>query len=109
MRGRMAAGLVAGEGFAVDSSVIEADASRFKRVEGSKIDWSNEQRTRRPAREYLAALDGGNGPTNPKREPKALSPTRPLSRMDIARASQGDVRLQPQLSDRNEAGGDCRC
>lgn len=53
----MTAGLVAGEGFAVDASVIEADASRFKRVEGSKIDWSDEQRARRPVREYLAALD----------------------------------------------------
>ncbi len=29
--GCMAAGLVRGEGFAVDASVIEADASRFKR------------------------------------------------------------------------------
>jgi transposase len=77
VRGCMTAGLVAGEGFAVDASVIEADASRFKRVEGSKIDWSDEQRARRPVREYLAALDGTNRPTNPKREPKALSPTDP--------------------------------
>jgi len=73
----MAAGLVGGEGFAVDASVIEADASRFKRVEGSKIDWSDEQRARRPIKEYLAALDSENAPTNPKREPKALSPTDP--------------------------------
>ena len=34
----MEAGLVAGEGFAVDASVIEADASRFQRVEGAEID-----------------------------------------------------------------------
>jgi len=77
VRGCMAAGLVGGEGFAVDASVIEADASRFKRVEGSEIDWRDEQRARRPVREYLAALDGSNRPTNPKREPKALSPTDP--------------------------------
>jgi len=51
VRGCMAAGLVGGEGFAVDASVIEADASRFKRVEGSKIDWSDDQRARRPIRE----------------------------------------------------------
>jgi transposase len=31
----MEAGLVGGEGFAVDASVIEADASRFARVEGA--------------------------------------------------------------------------
>ena len=34
----MEAGLVGGEGFAVDASVIEADASRFQKVEGSDID-----------------------------------------------------------------------
>ena len=54
----MQAGLVGGEGFAVDASVIEADASRFKRIEGSEVDWSDAQRARRPIREYLAALDG---------------------------------------------------
>ncbi len=57
VRDCMAAGLVGGEGFAVDASVIEADASRFKRVEGSEIDWSDEERARRPIREYLTALD----------------------------------------------------
>lgn len=77
VRGCMAAGLVGGEGFAVDASVIEADASRFKRVEGCEIDWSDEHRARRPIKEYLAALDSENAPTNPKREPKALSPTDP--------------------------------
>ena len=100
VRGCMAAGLVGGEGFAVDASVIEADASRFKRVESSKIDWSDEQRAQRPVREYLAALDGENTPTNPKREPKALSPTDPSAAWTSRGAPQGDVRLQPQLSDR---------
>ncbi len=37
----MGAGLVGGEGFAVDASVIEADASRFQRVEGDEIDWTD--------------------------------------------------------------------
>ena len=75
----MAAGLVKGEGFAVDASVIEANASRFKRVEGSEIDWTDEQRAGRPVREYLTALDGENPPTNPERTPKALSPTDPAA------------------------------
>jgi transposase len=77
--GCMAAGLVGGEGFAVDASVIEADASRFKRVEGAEIDWTDEQRARRPIREYLEAFDGENAPTNPGRAPKALSPTDPCA------------------------------
>jgi transposase len=77
VRACMAAGLVGGDGFAVDASVIEADASRFKRIESSEINWSDEQRARRPIKEYLAALDSKNAPVNPKREPKALSPTDP--------------------------------
>ncbi len=77
--GCMAAGLVRGEGFAVDASVIEADASRFKRVKGAEIDWTDEELARRPIREYLEALDGGNAPTNPERAPKAMSPTDPCA------------------------------
>jgi len=75
----MAAGLVEGEGFAVDASVIEADASRFKRVEGSAIDWSDVERARRPVREFLSALDGETAPTNPDRAAKALSPCDPAA------------------------------
>ena len=73
------AGLVGGEGFAVDASVIEADASRYKRVEGAAIEWTETERSRRPVREYLAALDGGEAPTNPDRAPKAMSPTDPAA------------------------------
>ncbi len=73
----MEAGLVGAEGFAVDASVIEADASRFQRIEGAEIDWTDAQRASRPVREYLSALDGEQPPTNPERAPKALSPTDP--------------------------------
>ena len=75
----METGLVAGEGFAVDASVIEANASRFQRVEGSEVEWTDEQRASRPVREYLAALDGEHAPTNPERKPKALSPSDPAA------------------------------
>ena len=75
----MESGLVSGEGFAVDASVIEADASRFARIEGSQIDWTDDEQARRPVREYLQALEGENSPTNPERKPKALSPTDPSS------------------------------
>jgi transposase len=77
--GCMTAGLVGGEGFAVDASVIEADASRFQRVEGADVDWTPEQRGRRPVQEYLAALEGENPPINPKQRPKAISPTDPAA------------------------------
>ena len=75
----MKAGLVGGEGFAVDASVIEADASRFARVDGAAIDWTDEQQAQRPVREYLEALDGEHSPVNPERKPKALSPTDPTA------------------------------
>jgi len=75
----MAAGLIKGEGFAVDASVIEADASRFHRVEGSEVNWTDDQRSRRPVREYISALNGEETPLNPKQKPKALSPTDPTA------------------------------
>ena len=74
----MDAGLIRGEGFAVDASVIEADASRFQRVEGD-IDWTDQQQVQRPVQEYLDALNTANAPTNPARKPKALSPTDPTA------------------------------
>jgi len=75
----MGAGLVGGEGFAVDASVIEADASRFARIEGTHIDWTDEQRAQRPIAEYLGALDSEQSPLNPDRKPKALSTTDPAA------------------------------
>jgi transposase len=75
--GCMSAGLVGGEGFAVDASVIEADASRFHRVEGASIDWTDKELARRPVAEYVAALESENPTINPERPPKALSPTDP--------------------------------
>lgn len=75
----MEAGLVGGEGFAVDASVIEADASRFGRIEGSEIDWTDKQLSRRAIKEYVAALETGNSPLNPDQKPKALSPTDPTA------------------------------
>lgn len=77
--GCMTAGLVGGEGFAVDASVIEADASRFERVKGSDVDWTLEQRNSRPVQEYLNALESDNPPINPEQEPKAMSPCDPTA------------------------------
>jgi transposase len=75
--GCMKAGLVGGEGFAVDASVIEADASRFQRIEGAEVDWSDKQRASRPVQEYLTALESDNPPINPDQKPKAMSPSDP--------------------------------
>jgi Transposase domain (DUF772) len=53
----MQAGLVGGEGFAIDASVIEADASRGRKAEGKLTIWPEAEKVTRPVREYLAALD----------------------------------------------------
>lgn len=52
----MAAGLVKGEGFAVDASVIEANASRYHGKAPSELEWTDKQKQRRAIAEYLAAV-----------------------------------------------------
>ncbi len=86
--GCMTAGLVGGEGFAVDASVIEADASRFQRVVGAEVAWTEEQLSRRAIREFIDALESENPPINPKQEPKALSPTDPCAAWTNAGATR---------------------
>src|SRR6476620_5929312 len=53
----MAAGLVKGEGFAVDASVMEANASRYHGKAPDELDWSDAQRQKRAVAEYLAKLE----------------------------------------------------
>ncbi|GAO36983.1 transposase [Sulfuricella sp. T08] len=54
----MAAGLVKGEGFAVDASIVAADASGPRGISrGEEIDWTNPALNNRAVREYLEALD----------------------------------------------------
>ena len=73
----MAEGLVRGEGFATDASIIKADAQRQRRASGDEgIDWGNPDEAARPVREYLAALETEN---DPGRSPKAISLTDPAA------------------------------
>lgn len=56
-------GLVGGEGFAVDASVVKADASRQRaRERDDDDDWPKPGATTRAVREYLEALDEGTKP-----------------------------------------------
>ena len=74
----MAAGLVGGEGFAIDASVMEADASRYRGVAGNEaIDWSDPRLTTRAVREYLAGLDPEPDPA--RKPPKVISLSDPCS------------------------------
>lgn len=74
----MAQGLVKGEGFAVDASVMEANASRYRGKVPGEIDWSQPGRQSRAVGEYLAALEQEE--TNPARKlPKVISLSDPSS------------------------------
>src|SRR5499425_1974418 len=53
----MTAGLVKGEGFAVDATVIEANASRYHGKAPDELDWTDAQRQKRAVAEYLAGLE----------------------------------------------------
>ena len=78
----MTEGLVAGEGFATDASVIKADASRQRGVPGNEVtDWLDTEHASRPVREYLDGLDKENsrGAT-----PKQISLTDPQARWTAA-------------------------
>src|SRR5262249_18081591 len=94
----MAMGLVRGEGFAVDASVMEANASRYHGKAPEELDWTEKQRQKRAVAEYLAALEAeaategdaaddgaGDRPENKRQRryerqpPKVISPSDPQS------------------------------
>jgi hypothetical protein len=92
----MAAGLVKGEGFAVDASVMEANASRYHGKAPDELDWTDAQRQKRAVAKYLAGLEserqaqeggdsrGGGSDGRPtaapdRKPPKVISPSDPSS------------------------------
>ncbi len=85
----MNAGLVKGEGFAVDASVIEANASRCHGKPPDEIDWSLPERQTRAAAEFLAGLDDEDPDAN-RNLPKVISPVDPCS----AWTAKADERVQ---------------
>ncbi len=78
------AGLVGGEGFAVDASEVLADVRKRRRVDASEvIDWADPDLDTRPVREYLAALDECEHVDQPP--PKQISLTDPAARWTAAK------------------------
>ena len=75
----MSEGLVKGEGFAVDASLIRANASEARAVDrGDPVDWSNPAIASRPVTEYLDAIDEDGAPR------KKISLTDPTARWTAA-------------------------
>ena len=78
----IAEGLVGGEAFGVDASIIPADAKRLNKVEAA--DWTPE-RVNRAVEEYFETLDDAAfGDATPVK-PKVLSPVDPAARFTGAR------------------------
>jgi transposase len=75
----MAAGLVKGEGFAVDASVMEANASRYHGKAPDEIEWAEPERQTRAVKEYLAALEAEVESNPDRKPPKVISPSDPQS------------------------------
>ena len=88
----IATGLVGGEAFSIDASLIKADVDKMKRVPGDRPgDWPTSGQASRAVREYLAALDaarsdepdgdgdGDGGERGEDKPQKAISLTDPRS------------------------------
>ena len=88
----IAAGLVGGEGFSIDASLIKADVDKTKRVPGDQpIAWPKAEEASRAVREYLMVLDaarsdeesgggddsGSSGGGSRRKPPKEVSLTDP--------------------------------
>src|SRR5689334_11609255 len=79
-------GLVGGEGFAVDASLIKADANRQNGVEGEK--GLLPQATSRAIEEYLAVLNDAAFGAASEIVPKFISPADPAARWTGAHGGQ---------------------
>jgi transposase len=73
-------GLVGGEGFAVDASLIKADANKQRSAKGSEaVDWQALAQTRRSVREYLDTLDDAAWGAASEVKPKFVSRSDPAA------------------------------
>ena len=70
----MEEGLIGAEGFAVDASVVKADASKQKHHEDDDDDWGGGSRA---INEYLDSIEADGAPATP---PKKVSQTDPMAR-----------------------------
>ncbi len=71
-------GLVGGEGFAVDGSMIKADANRQRGVESEN--WMAPEDAQRAVREYLDVLDDAAFGAATDKQPRLVSPSDPAAR-----------------------------
>ena len=98
----IAEGLVGGEGFAVDASLIKADANKQRSAEGSEeVDWEAMAATRRSVREYLDTLDEAAWGAASEVEAEVRLAVRSGGAMDRRAEGACLLRLRHQLPDRS--------
>jgi hypothetical protein len=77
---RIAVGLVGGDGFAVDASLIAADANKQRSIPGSEWDKARDpQDASRAIKDYLATLDDAGFGAASDMKPKFVSPSDPTA------------------------------
>src|SRR3954447_24828920 len=101
VRKRMAAGLVKRDGFAVDASVMEANASRYHGKAPDEIVWAEPQRQTRAVKEYLAGLRSRGGTQSRPQAAEGDLTQRSLLGLDGQGQQAGAVRLRAELSHRH--------
>ena len=85
----IAAGLVGGEGFAVDASLIVADANKQRSIPGSEWQKAHDPKTaNRAVKEYLATLDDVAFGAASEVTPKFVSPSDPAAQWTGAMRGQ---------------------
>ena len=104
----MDAGLIKGEGFAVDASVMEANASRYHGKAPGEIDWSAPERQTRAVAEFLSGFDNENTDAD-RKLPKVISLTRSMLGVDRESQQTRPVWLWPQLYGRCRTRCHRRC
>ena len=83
------AGFVGGEGFAVDASLIEADANKCRSIAGDKWDRDIDPATaKRAVKDYLANLDNEAYGAASDKVPKFVSPSDPAAQWTGAQKSK---------------------
>jgi hypothetical protein len=104
----IAAGLVGGEGFAVDASLIQADANKQRSIAGQ--DWHRNRdpaRSSRAVKEYLATLDDKAWGAASDVVPKFVSLSDPAAQWTGAHKGPAIFCLLRQLPHRREVRRHC--
>ena len=90
----MTEGLVGGEGFAIDASLVQADANRQRGVPGAEAAGRAAEALSRAVREYLAALEQAEPRKTP---PKNISLTDPAAQWTRRQADRRSTPTRPTI------------